>query len=128
MAAKLGFSQSHKNLGMHYFRMKNSKKAKFHFGAATMAGHEGARCNLGTMEAQSGNMGRAVKHWNIAASAGSYLAMHHFRTFFENGIVIERESLDSTLTAYKSSCGEMISEARDAHICSFLDVDLGDFN
>ena len=55
-AAKLGFSQSHKNLGMHYFRMKNSSKAKFHFGAATMAGHEGARCNLETMEAQSGKL------------------------------------------------------------------------
>ena len=54
--------------------------------------------------------------------------MHHFRTFFENGIVIERESLDSTLTAYKTSCGEMRSEAQDAHICSFLDADLGDFN
>jgi len=52
------------------------KKAKFHFEAAAMAGHEGARCNLGTMEAQSRNMDRAIKHWIIAASAGSYLAVH----------------------------------------------------
>ena len=53
------------------------------------------------MEAQSGNMGRAVKHWIIAASAGSYLAMNAMRSCFENGIDIDREFLDSTLTAYK---------------------------
>ena len=52
------------------------KKAKFQYEAAAMAGHEGARCNLGTMEAQSWNMGRAVKHWKIAASAGSFRALH----------------------------------------------------
>ena len=48
---------------------------------------------------------------------------------FENDIGIDRESLDSTLTAYNTSCGEMRSEARDAFfICSFLCIDLGDFN
>jgi TPR repeat protein len=51
------------------------KKAKIHYEAAAMAGHEAARCNLGTMEAQSGNMERAVKHFKIAASAGDYNAM-----------------------------------------------------
>jgi len=56
----------------------------------------------------------------IAASAGSYLAMNAMRSCFENGIDIDRESLDSTLTAYNTSCGEMRGEARDAYICSFL--------
>jgi TPR repeat protein len=32
------------------------KKAKFHYKAAAMAGHEGARYNLGCMEAESRNM------------------------------------------------------------------------
>ena len=45
----------------------DSKKSKCHYEAAAMAGHEGARFNLGCMEAQSGNMGQAVKHWVIAA-------------------------------------------------------------
>ena len=48
-----------------------------------MAGHDDARCNLGTMEAQSGNAERAVKHWTIAASAGNYSAMHNLRMMFE---------------------------------------------
>ena len=45
------------------------------------------------------------------------------RSCFEIGIDIDRESLNSTLTAYNTSCacGEMRSEARDAFICSVLD-------
>ena len=80
-----------------------------------MAGHEGARFNLGMMEYNSGNMERAVKHWGIAASAGCYDAMHELRTCFEKGYV-SRESIDSTLTEYNSSCAKMRSEARDAAI------------
>ena len=91
------------------------KKAKLHFEAAAMAGHEVARCNLGGMEHVAGNVERAVKHWGIAASAGEYDAMHEMRTFFEQGFV-SRESIDSTLAAYNSSCKEMRSEARDAAI------------
>ena len=63
------------------------KKAKFHFEAAAMAGHEVARCNLGGLEAESGNMERAHKHWTIAASAGHYIAMIELRLSFEQGLV-----------------------------------------
>jgi hypothetical protein len=80
-----------------------------------MAGDEVARINLGVMEAQSGNMERAVKHWNIAASAGGYKAMHNLISCFKKGAV-SRESIDSTLAAYNSSCAGMRSEARDASI------------
>ena len=41
-----------------------------------MAGNEDARCGLGLMEFESGNMERAVKHLTIAASAGDPRAMH----------------------------------------------------
>ena len=74
-----------------------------------------ARNTLGVMEAQSGNMERAIKHWTIGASAGNYLAMHHLRLCFERGHV-SRESINSTLAAYNASCAEMRSEARDAYI------------
>ena len=53
------------------------KKAKFHLEAAAMARHEGARNNIGHLEfLQFKNMDRAIKHWIIAASVGSYLAMN----------------------------------------------------
>jgi TPR repeat protein len=84
-----------------------------------MAGHEIARYNLGCMEAQSGNMERAVKHWKIAASAGEYNAMHNLLGAFNQGLT-SRATIDATLTAYNNSCVEMRSEARDAAIRVFI--------
>jgi hypothetical protein len=80
-----------------------------------MAGHELARNNIGTMEAQSGNMERAVKHWMIAASAGDYDAMSALLIALED-CVVSRVAMDSILTSYNNSCAEMRSEARDAFI------------
>jgi TPR repeat protein len=108
----------------------DSKKAKFHYEAAAMAGHEDARCKIGAMEYeswrhggmghQSGHLERAVKHLGIAASVGDHGAMHALRTFFEAGVV-SRESIDSMLIAYNNSCTEMRSEARDTYIRVFID-------
>jgi TPR repeat protein len=61
------------------------KKAKFHFEAAAMAGHNGARNNLGCLEYNSGNKERAMKHLTIGASAGDYYSMHELGSFFEKG-------------------------------------------
>ena len=112
-AADLGCSQAHHNMADFYYVGGYMKKAKFHFEAAAMAGHEIARCNLGVMEVKSGNMELAVKHWTISASGGCYQSMHHLRESFKEGYV-SRESINSTLAAYNSSCAEMRSEARDA--------------
>jgi TPR repeat protein len=114
-AADLGCSKAHNFLGKLYHEGGYLKKAKFHYETAAMAGNEVARCNQGTVEYNSGNMERAIKHWKIAASAGHYTAMNHLRINFEKGCV-SRELIESTLTAYNSSCAEMRSEARDAAI------------
>ena len=55
------------------------------------------------------------KHWTIAASAGSYFALRELIICFQEGSVT-RESIDSTLASYNSSCAEMRSEARDSSI------------
>jgi TPR repeat protein len=120
-AAALGSSKAHYNLGNVFYEGGDLKKAKFHFGAAAVAGHEEARSKLGAMEAKSGNVERAIKHWNIAASAGHFHSMDHLRTGFEQG-VISRDAIDSTLTAYNSSCKEMRSEARDAFIQTMAEI------
>ena len=120
-AAKLGSSQAHYRSGKFELRVRGDfKKAKFHYEAAAMAGHEDARFNLGLMEYKSGNVERAVKHWKIAASAGSYHAMHNLLADFEQGVV-SRDTIDSTLTAYNNACAEMRSEARDAWIRMLID-------
>jgi TPR repeat protein len=108
-SADLGLSKAHCHLADMYFKGGDLNKAKFHYEAAAMAGHEVARSNLGNLEAKSGNMERAIKHWTIGASTGCYRAMDNLRTAFEHGS-ISRESIDSTLAAYNSSCAEMRSE------------------
>jgi len=114
-AADLSSSSAHYFLAKHCHEGGALKKAKFHLEASAIAGNEIARHNLGIKEDNSGNIERAVKHWTIGASAGGYKAMHHLRLCFEKGYV-SRESIDSTLAAYNSSCAEMRSEARDSYI------------
>ena len=114
-SAELGCSQAHASLGKICHEGGALKKAKFHFEAAAMAGNEGERFNLGNLEYNSGNMKRAITHWTIAASAGESHAMHELIICFQEGSV-SRESIDSTLAAYNSSCAEMRSETRDACI------------
>jgi TPR repeat protein len=113
IAVALGSSDAHNHLGNIYDLGGDLKKAKFHFEAAAMAGHEIARYNLGLLEAQSGNMEQAVKHWTIAASAGNFTPMHNLLLAFKRGFV-SRESIDSTLIAYNNACAEMRSDTRDA--------------
>jgi TPR repeat protein len=106
---------------------RNVKKAKFHYEAAAIAGHEVARFNIGSIESASKNNERAIKHWTIAASAGHFSAMneliklfeewnkHQLRESFEKDWV-SSESIYTTLSAYNNSCAEMRSEARDNYI------------
>ena len=120
-AAKLGSSDVHYELGIHFHEGgRDMKKAKFHYEAAAMAGHEIARYNLGCIDFSSGNNSRGLEHCRIAASAGSHLAMHSFLVTFNQGMV-SRDAIDSTLIAYNNSCTEMRSEARDAYIRLLID-------
>jgi tetratricopeptide (TPR) repeat protein len=111
-AAELKSSSALHRLGGIYYKGGEYKKAKFYYEAAAMAGHEVARSNLGSLEADYGNIERAAKHWTIAASAGCYHAMYKLRTLFEKGYV-SRELIDSSLMAYNDSCAEMRSGARN---------------
>jgi len=121
-SAELGCSKAHNRLSDIYYEGGAPKKAKFHWEAAAMAGHEVARNTLGGLENNYGNIERALMHWIIAESAGGYEAMHELRIGFEKGFV-SRESIDSSLAAYNSSCAEMRSEARDAAIRIMAEAD-----
>ena len=72
-AADLGSSQAHYNLGSIYHEGGELKMTKSHYEAAAMAGHEMARCNLGLIEGTSGNVERAVKHWQLRHPLGAIL-------------------------------------------------------
>jgi TPR repeat protein len=80
-AADLGSSEAHYRLGHLNCNLDDPnnnggdfKKAKFHYEAAAMAGHEVARNELGVIELKyKRNAERSIKHLTIAASAGNYL-------------------------------------------------------
>jgi TPR repeat protein len=120
-SAHLGCSKAHINLTDEYrYLVGDLKKAKFHLEAAAMAGHEGARSNIGHLEfLQFNNTDRAIKHWIIAASSGDYKAMQCLLIAFNQGLT-SRAIIDATLTAYNTSCAGMRSDSRDAFICSFF--------
>jgi hypothetical protein len=130
-AAELGSSKAHHQQGHVNCNLDDPnnnggdfKKAKLHFEAAAMAGHEMARKEVGVIELKyRSNLERSIKHFTIAASAGHYDAMQALIVFFDKGGV-SRDAINSVLTAYNNSCAEMRSEARDACI---RDMQLGKF-
>jgi len=101
---------------LHVLRLTARRLSSFIHSSLTvaMAGHELSRCRLGTMEAKSGNVERAVKHW---ASGISWVLYFHKKLYdcFEQGRV-HRDAIDLTLTAHNDSCAEMRSEERDTYI------------
>ena len=113
---------AHYFLGDIYHEGGDLKKAKIHYEAAAMAGHEFARYNLGILKAKSGKMEQAVKHWTIAAAGGYHIAMNQLLLSFVKGVV-GKETINSTLIAYNNSCTEFRSEARDASIRVVLEMD-----
>ena len=117
-SADLGCGLAHYDMGGIYEGKGDYKKAKFNLEAAVMAGHEGSRTALGRLEfllAKYEQPERALKHWTIAASSGCYSALYHLNVSFGFGR-ITRETMESIVAAYNSSCVEMRSEARDAYI------------
>jgi len=128
-AAELGSSEAHYQLGRANCNLDfnldpnnnggDFKKAKFHYEAAAMAGHEIARNEVGVIELKyKSNLERSIKHLTIAASAGEYHAMQALIVFFDKD-GLSRDAINSVLTAYNNSCAEMRSEARDA--CMLFD-------
>ncbi len=84
-----------------------------------MAGNVAARCNIGTIEAQSGNMERAVKHWTIAVSAGEYQAMDNLLIAFNEGLV-SRNAMDSIFDSLQQLlCRDEKRSKRFLHTCVY---------
>ena len=100
-AADLSHSKAHCHLGDIYHHGGDSKKDKFRTKAAD---------NLGCMEYKSGKVEQAV-----STGASAWHSMHSLITLFKKGNV-SRDEINTTLTAYKNSCAEMRSEARDDFI------------
>jgi hypothetical protein len=75
-SADHGFNDAHVKLGNIYYNEGDLEKAKHHYGAAAIAGHELARFYLGNIEMKYEHWENALKHWKIAASDGEYQSMN----------------------------------------------------
>ena len=115
-AGELGCVDAYYNLGIAYDEGNgveiNKKKAKNYYELAAMKGDVAARFNLGCMEGHAGNHNQAMKHFLIAARAGSKLSLDVVKKGYTEGLVTKDEYAN-TLRAYQKSQDEMKSDARD---------------
>ena len=103
-AAQLGSPDGYSSVATAYqfgFGVGKDKEKSMHYlKLAAMAGHETARCNLGSAESRQGNNIRAMKHFMIAARAGFEESLKVVGQGYKAGLVT-KEDYASTLRAIK---------------------------
>ena len=116
-AGELGFAEAYYNIGCAYDNGRSlevdKKKAKHYLELAAMGGDTKARHNLGVMEAQAGNINRAIKHWMISARRGRSSSLNAIRMLFVKGHYVTKEDYSSALRAYQGYLNEVKSSQRD---------------
>merc|ERR1711971_515199 len=88
-SADLGSMTGRYHLASAYFYGEGVRtdliKAKYHYELAAIGGNDNARFNLGVLEAQSGNLDRATKHWMIAAMRGEDGSLNNLKQLYVGG-------------------------------------------
>ena len=78
-----------------------------------MGGFAIARCHLGNIEKNVGNMDRAAKHHMIATGCGRENSLKAIKEFYSIGHVT-RDEYSKALKAFQTYLGEIKSDQRDA--------------
>jgi TPR repeat protein len=114
---ELGSAESYHQVEcIHHYGMgveKDKKKAKHFYELAAIGGDVGSRHNLGVFECQVGNMGKAIKHFNIAAGFGNTASLTNVKIFFMNGGHSSRDDCQQALLSYQQYVEEVRSDQRD---------------
>lgn len=115
-AAALGDADGHAALGGFYWEgegvEKDMSKAICHFERAAIAGHPGARHNLGCIESDNGQIQRAVKHWIISAKQGQDSSLENVKQFFKDGLV-SKEDFAAALRGHQAAMDATKSPQRE---------------
>jgi TPR repeat protein len=115
-AAELGNTISYCSIGHAYnnaLRVESDEKKAVHYWElAAMGGDADARYNLGAIEGQAGNMGRALKHWMISVGCGDNDSLEDIKQMFMNGDAT-KEDYAKALLAYQAYLVEIKSPQRD---------------
>jgi len=116
-AAELGDVGAHYQLAIFYRKghgvEKDVKKVVYHWEQAAIGGHPRARYNLGRIEEKNGRMGRAVKHWIIAAKLGFDGSLEILKDAFGKGLV-SKEDFAAALRAHQAAVDATKSPQREA--------------
>jgi hypothetical protein len=115
-AGELGCMSSYYNIGdCYYFGQgveRDMKKAKQYYEFAAMGGVATARNDLACVEADAGNMDRAMKHWMISAGAGHDDSLKNIRECFFEGHAT-KDDFEKALRAHKEAQDDMRSDQRE---------------
>ncbi len=116
-AAGLGEADAHFHLSIMYHRgdgvKKDKKKRIYHLEQAAIAGHPGARHNLGCIEGNDGKIDRAVKHWIIGANLGDDRSLDKLKYCYNKGDV-SKEDFAGALRGHQAAVDATKSPQREA--------------
>ena len=125
-AGKLGCAAAHYNIGVSYNEgdgvKRDAEKAKQYFELAAMGGNVYARHNLGALEWNGGNHGRALKHFMISVGGGYDASLKKVRDCYMCGIATKGD-FEKALRAHKDAKDDMKSDQRDA-AAAFMNLSL----
>jgi len=114
-AAELGCTEAYSSIGTSYYHGRgvevDIKKATHYYELAAIAGSAIARHNLGCLEAHTGNMDRALKHYLIAVRIG-YKSLNDIKHMYTNGHAT-KEDYTKALQLYQEYLSEIKSTQRD---------------
>jgi len=115
-AAELGVKFAHLLLGQIYYCEGESAKMHKHWVAAAISGDVYARHQLGCMDYDDENYGRAVQHWKISAKMGLEGSLNAIKDLFLKGHATKMDYAEA-LRGYQSAAEEMKSpERREASL------------
>jgi len=115
-SGELGYPKALLNIGFSYHNgiglEVDKKKANHYYELAAIAGDTVARNNLGGLEANAGNMSRALKHWMIAVRGGWSDSLDGIKRLYTHGHATKEDYMKA-LKLYQEYLGEIKSDQRD---------------
>ena len=90
----------------------DEEKAEHYYEIAAIRGDSQARNNLGCMERDEGNVGRALKHWMIAVRSGHSNSLKRIKELYTNGDAT-KDDYTKALRVYQSYLSDIKSVQRD---------------
>ena len=109
MALSLSIGNSYNNgRGVDF----DETKARYYYGLSAMMGDATARHNLGIIEQKAGNIGRAVRHYEIAAGSGLSESLETIQKMYLYGHAT-KEDYSKALQSYQTYLEKIKSDHRD---------------